>query len=91
MRSRVPNFVDHEDPMDAKSRRRRSKARPLLTAGAGIAVVVITGCGGSDQSIVVGNLKPVPTCDAGVCLPDGGQPDGAFCNCPIVGGPDGGS
>src|SRR5438128_8300663 len=53
MRSRVPSFVDHEDPMDAKSRRRRSKARPLLTAGAGIAVAVMTGCGGSDQPIVV--------------------------------------
>src|SRR5207248_6909886 len=56
----------HEAPMDARSRKRRSKARPLLKAGAGIAVAVMAGCGSSDQPIVVGNLKGVPTCDAGV-------------------------
>ena len=72
--------------MDARSRKRRSKARPLLKAGAGIAVAVMAGCGSSDQPIVVGNLKGVPTCDAGVCLPDGGRPDGAFRNCPTDGG-----
>jgi hypothetical protein len=91
MQDRVPSFVDDEGAMDDKSRGRRSKARPLLTAGAGIAVAVMTGCGSSDEPIVVGNLVPVPACDAGVCLPDGGRPEAASCYCPVDGGADGGS
>lgn len=66
-------------------------ARPLLTAGAGIAVALIAHCGGPDQpQPPVGNLVGPPTCDAGVCLPDGGAPLGATCSCPTDGGVDGG-
>jgi hypothetical protein len=66
--------------------RRKLRARPLLVAGAGLAAVICGACGGGQQTPApVGNLKPIPTCDAGVCLPDGGLPPdaGIFCNCPI--------
>jgi hypothetical protein len=89
----VSTVVRHEvRTMNPKSSKARSVARPLLMAGTGIAVAVLTHCGGSDQPIVVGNLKPPPYCDAGLCPTDGGQLDEPSCFCPTVdGGSDGGA
>ena len=75
--------------MHEVSRRRRTKARPLLTAGAGIAVALVAHCGGPESQ-----TPPItaPCTDAGVCLPDGGPPGGAGSGCchPADGGADGG-
>jgi hypothetical protein len=70
--------------MHHKTRRAPLKARPLLAAGAGIAAIVYSACGGS--SVPVGNLKGPPVCDVGVCGPDAGasavDPNGESCFCP---------
>ena len=67
------------------ARKRKLLPRPLLIAGAGLAVAIFgAGGGGETQPPPVGTLKGPPTCDAGVCLPDGGLAnDAGFCACPI--------
>ena len=73
---------------DHAKRRRKLLARPLLAAGVGLAAAIYGACGGSSTPLVVGNLKLPPTCDAGICLPDGGQDggNGTVCLCPADGG-----
>jgi hypothetical protein len=78
-------------PEIMEPKRTKRTARPLLVAGAGIAVAIVANCGGSsDGTPVVGNLKPATYCDAGECLPDGGQVR-LDCVCAIDGGTDGGT
>src|SRR5437588_11308006 len=54
----------------ARSRTRKLIPRTLLVAGAGLAAAICGACAGTEQPPPVGNLKPLPACDAGVCLPD---------------------